>query len=501
MEELITREDHESIDVPSQVKDSDPFDNYRTNLVTTVAYLLGVPEDEFKNGGIFDIDTYSAIKADVNAEIIRSLCILRQQIFINYTEINMRRNNLTPLDSMTDIVSADLIRFLRKHDIDITSIATNSPNVTYNVAYINQFILDRIDKIKKHIPEWIKYEYVRSLFLIPGGYAGPNGSQIRNKNQQQSILTKIHVARGEYLQHKAFCPYRVFLMWPRMLDEDDGNVLYNDAKFLKMLYGANKDFFAATEYIIDAEQTEKDSIYEFVNEAYNIAVFVDCENVNPFAFAATILNLDAKNLKKIKKIVLYDDVNTSTAWDHIDKLIDLEFEKNDLNRVLDNKSLVDVTMTAGVCTAFYKDAVESIILVSSDSDFWGLMSALPNARFFVLNESVKTSKAILDKFDEKSIKHCFMDKFAQDKVQEFKDKLLGKGLSDFIKHFNETGEFKSLYVEDLIRSLFYDVNVIGSDSQVTTEKELFYAKYLKRGFIITPVEQDGKLVFKMALNN
>jgi hypothetical protein len=93
-----------------------------------------------------------------------------------------------------------------------------------------------------------------------------------------------------------------------------------------------------------------------------------------------------------------------------------------------------------------------------------------------------------------------MDKFAQDKVQEFKDKLLGKGLSDFIKHFNETGEFKSLYVEDLIRSLFYDVNVIGSDSQVTTEKELFYAKYLKRGFIITPVEQDGKLVFKMALN-
>ena len=477
----------------------DSFENYRTNLVTVIAYLIGVADETISNASIFDDQTYSEIKEDNDAKIIRTLCKIRNQIFLNYTELNNMRMQLIPLDKMTDYVDTAGMTFLRKYDIDVTNVSGNSSNVTLNIAVINQYIVDRIDKIKKFIPDWVKYEYVRNLFLMPGCYAGHNGANIKGKNLQP-IVKKIHETRGTYLHQKSHCPYQTFINWPRPLDEEDGNILFNDAKFLKMLYGANKDCFAACEYVIDAEQYEKDSIYEFVADANNIAVFVDCENVDPFCFAATIANLNSNNISKIKKIVLYDDVNTSTAWDHITSIIDIPIVKNDLNRLLDNKSLVDVTMTAGVCAEHYRENVESIILVSSDSDFWGLISSLPNARFLVLNESYKTSRAVLDKLDEHTIKHCFMDKFAQDKVQEFKNKVLYRGLYEKMDHFNKTGEFLPLSIDELIRDIFFDAHISGSDLQIKKEKRDFYNKYLKNGFVVEPVEENGKLVFRMTIN-
>ena len=473
------------------------FENYRTNLVTVIAYLIGVPTETITNTTVFDEETYNDIKDDVDAKIIRSLCILRNQIFIHYSELTNLRKEFILLDKMTDYLDEDSIKFLKRNDIDISNV--NSSNVTYNLAYINQFVVDRIDKIKKFVPKWVKFEYIRALFLISGGYSGHRGELLKGKNQQ-TILKKIHEVRGSYLHQKSWYPYQMFVMWPRPFNENDGNVLFNDAKFLKMLYGANKDLFAACEYVIDAEQYEKDSIYEFIDEAYNVEVFVDCENVDPFCFAATIANLDSVSISKVKKIILYDDVNTSTAWDDIAEIIDVPVEKHDISRLLDQKSLVDITMTMGVCQEHYTANMDSAILVSSDSDFWALIRNLPKVRFLVLNQSEKTSRAVIDKMDEHSIKHCFMDKFAQDKVQDFKNRVLYRGLFKRMDHFNKTGEFLPLSVDDLIRDIFYDANITGSEFQIKKEKTDFFNMYIKNGFLVEPVEENGHLVFRMTLN-
>ena len=77
--------------------------------------------------------------------------------------------------------------------------------------------------------------------------------------------------------------------------------------------------------------------------------------------------------------------------------------KKDIERLLYNKSLVDITMTAGVCEEYYRNDMESIILAASDSDFWGLIKQLPNARFLVLNEYHKTSGAIIEQLDKYNI--------------------------------------------------------------------------------------------------
>ena len=72
-----------------------------------------------------------------------------------------------------------------------------------------------------------------------------------------------------------------------------------------------------------------------MDDAVNVAIFVDCENVDPYSFGATILNLDDSELSKIKKIVLYDDVNTSTAWDYITDIISIPIVKNKMAMRID----------------------------------------------------------------------------------------------------------------------------------------------------------------------
>lgn len=495
-------ENIESTTVPSTDESVNTFENYRLQLVTTIGFLIGVSDTTLSGQTRFDQNILKELYENENANIIRNLCILRTQIMRNYEQINKERyGHITPLEQMPTLINVEAIRYLRARNIEVALVNyKGGSNVTLNIAYINQYILDNINNIKPLIPEWVKYEYIRNLFLMPGCYAGQKGTNISTRDKQKSVITKIHEIRGAYLHQRLLYPYQAYFTWPFELRETDGNLLHNDAKFLKLLYGANRDIFQATEYVIDAKTRSKEGIYDFVNAANQIAVFVDCENVDPYCFAASILNLDKDNLQKIKQIVLYDDVNTSTAWDYVNRIIQLPIKHIVINRVLDNKSLVDITMTAGVCEEFYKENTESIILVSSDSDFWGLITSLPLARFYVLNDSRKTSQAILAKLNQNGIKHCFMDRFAQDKVQEFKTQVLVNSLADRIKQFNTSGCFETLDVEELITALFREACINGAGKQIEQERRIFFNRFLKKGLIVKPIERDGRLVFEMEIN-
>lgn len=471
-----------------------PIDNYRKKLVTTIAYLIGIPDEQFYTNNQFDTEEYQHLKQNEKATIIKFLCRLRTQFLKNYKNIDdARRYDLRTIDSMTEYLDVDGIKFLRSKGIE-TNIS-NSKTPTIDIAYLNQYILDNIDSIKPLIPDWIEFKYVKALFLMPGGYAGHGGSGIRNNAKK--IGGVIFEAGKTYNSQRNSYPFRMYITWPGSIKDCDGYIFHNDLKFLKNLYSANGDQFKASTYVIDAQSDTKFEIYDFISHAVNVAVFVDCENVDPYAFGATILNLDKGALSKIKKIVLYDDVNTSTAWDYITNIMEIPVIKKDTKRLINSKSLVDITMTVGVCEEYYRNDVESIILVSSDSDFWALINQLPQARFFVMNEKKKTSDAILTQLDQYRIKHCFIGDFAQDSIQKFKSDVLYLGLAEHIKEFNKTGDFKTLDVNELLKTLFNDANINGAESQIQKEKDAFYDRYLRNGLLLKPVAEDGKLRFKI----
>ena len=113
----------------------------------------------------------------------------------------------------------------------------------------------------------------------------------------------------------------------------------------------------------------------------------------PLYDAATQRELEEK-AREIEKIVLYDDVHAASGWDILKDYIDIPIEYTLIERLKDNKSLADIKVTAGICKEYYENDVDSIILVSSDSDYWGLIETVPQIRFLVMVEHEKCSSAM-----------------------------------------------------------------------------------------------------------
>jgi uncharacterized LabA/DUF88 family protein len=472
------------------------YENYRKNIVTKLAYLIGVPDKTLENEEKFVVSELKNLKSNENATIIRHLCILRTQFFKNFNKIRRARENFTQIDELGEYLSKDSINYLRSRNIEVARVSDKiTPAV--NVAYINQYIQDNIDKVQEIIPDWIKFKYIRALFLMPRGYAGKNGAVL--KKDFSKVLNTVVTESKNYTSQFYSYPYQMYIYWPYDFREKDGNILYNDLKFLKLLYGANKDHFTAEKYVIDAKIASKEDIYKFVNEAMNIVVYVDCENVDPYAFAAALRNLDEDNLSKINVINLYDDVNASSAWDYISEIIDIPVEHYDVDRVLENKSLVDLAMALDISKEYYENDIDSAILVSSDSDFWAVIEKLDKVKFYVLNEYKKTSEAVIETLDRHGVPHCYLSDFAQDVIQDFKNEVLYLGLESRVREFNDMGTFMPLVIDELVDELFAEAYIMGEESQLKKEKEVFYNKYLKNGLLIKPVNEEGQLKFKIEL--
>lgn len=197
---------------------------------------------------------------------------------------------------------------------------------------------------------------------------------------------------GRLLRQQNKYPYQVYINWSYM---DSGNILYNDKKFVSLLYEANEDYFTDLSKVSDAGNLTKAGIYKFLDKSERVVVVVDCENSDPYKLYATLNNLNQEALlNKICKIILYDDIHTTSAWKILERFTQIPIEHVLIERIKENKSLVDIRLTTGTCREYYQNNVDSFILVSSDSGYWGLISAMPEVRFFVMVESEKCSPTI-----------------------------------------------------------------------------------------------------------
>lgn len=125
--------------------------------------------------------------------------------------------------------------------------------------------------------------------------------------------------------------------------------------------------------------------------------------------------------------------------------------------------------------------------------------SLAGARFYVLNESDKTSNLILDKLDEANINYCFMDSFAQGEVQDFKNNVLLRNLQSKLNDFNQTKNFVTLNPKELVDIIFQECHIQGSHYQLEAEKKVFYDKYIKKGFKVSIVGEGDEQRFMMEL--
>ena len=443
--------------------------HYRENtymIVSKIAYLIGVKKELFDNEHESPkIEWYEKLKIDKNARIIRNLCMLRTAIERNFSAILSRMTyDLKNLNTMPDLVPVECIKELTEDGICI--IKANYKPAQY-IIDINRLINDRINNCKDLFPIWLNWNYVKELFIMPNGLCESG----------------IRAAASEYYAKKNSYPYQVYINWSYY---DNGNILYCDQKFIDLLYESHGDRFTDRSKVSDAGEKTKSQIYDYLDSCKRAAMIVDCENSDPYKLYATLNNLDQNALlDKIAKVILFDDVHAASAWQILDRFTDLEIEHIMLERVKDDKSYLDVQLTARACKEFYKNDIDSFILVSSDSDYWGLVSELEEARFFVMVEHRKCSPAIKKALENKGVTYCYIDDF-------------NTGNSNAIK--------ESAIIDEVYRAIdeqcCFNINDILESALVSTRAELtdvefrqFWNKYVKNMRLV--IDDDGEVYVQL----
>ena len=417
-------------------------------LVTTVAYLIGVKKSSIES--CFDAKCHDLIQElyiNKDACIIRYLCKLRTTLMLKFkkTDDEMRYNlkNLNKLPWYDN----DNIKQLEKWGFSI--IKSNYRSEKY-IQDFNKMIAENIDKCSVLFPDWVNWNYIKDLFVVPS-YTKSNTM----KREFEKFMSKIE-----------FYPFQMYIHWN---PADYGSILYTDGKFLSIIYEQHDDAFTDFTKYKDAHNETKDNIYDFIENSYKVAIAVDCENSDVYKLYSVLKNLNQDELKKIEKIVLYDDYHTNCGWDWIEKFTHIPVEHVEVERVTDGKSLVDIKMTAGVCRDYYENNITSFIIVSSDSDFWGLISSLKNADFLVMYEYSKCGQAIKNALSKNDIYYCSIDDFCSGNIEELKKAVLFNILEKYLP------DIVYLNGKQLVYQIYTEARITA------TEKEMdnFYNKYIK----------------------
>lgn len=126
-------------------------------------------------------------------------------------------------------------------------------------------------------------------------------------------------------------------------------------------------------------------------------------------------------------------------------------------------------MTACIVKDFYNNNITSFILVSSDSDFYGLIESLPEANFLVMYEYDKCGFAIKDALTQHGIYYCAIDDFCSAATEDLKRSVL---FSELETHFPTLLDEEPM---ELTKKIYEETRITATKK----EMENFCTRYVK----------------------
>ena len=431
-------------------------------IVTCIAFLIGVPEKCLSGIPNSEEIVNSLLKND-DAVIIRSLCSIRSNLMTNWAT--------TDFSITYSFTNLDKQEIFKKDSEELTKrkIPFIQPNckIEQYVIRCNFFIRKHIDKISDLFPDWLNWSFIKEIFMMPDG----------------STSKGIKLAKTKFTSRISEYPFQKYINFGI---QDLGNILHTDEKFVKCLYKQHGLEFTDYSKLKKAPNVIKTNIFRFLDNQEKVVVAVDCENSDVFKLASAIKQLNDKNLHKIQKIVLFDDVHTTTAWKHLQTITGIPVEYVLVNRVTERKSLVDMRMCSEVTKERYLNNVKSFILVSSDSDFWGLISSLnEDTNFLVLVEGNKCGKDIKQALIDNETYYCNLDNFGTAAVADLKFNIIENSLRQVLDSL-------PLYnLKDLLEGCYTDLKVNVSPEEKTNHFKKFSSR------ISFKLTESGDYVFNL----
>lgn len=454
------------INIEQDIMDRNKYPSKTMDIVSRVFYLAGLPYYYFeKEDNPIKLSIYNELEANKDAKIIRILTKIRTTLIKNHKKISYRMTyDLKNINAMPELFDYEDFKFLQKNDINLIK-ANYRPN-NY-IIDINKLITEHINKCKDIFPLWVEWEYIKELYIMPKGTTEAN----------------VKSACRKFFQNFSDYPYQIYLSWT---PHEQGNWFYNDEKFLTLLYGHHGSIFYDVKKVRDASVSTKKDIYNYLEENDDTVLVVDCENSDVYKLYGTIQSLKENELGKIKKILLFDDIHTSTTWQILDQMLTIPVEHILIERVNENKSLTDMRVATATCKEHYVNNINSFVLCSSDSDYWALISSLPDANFLVLIEDRKCGEDIQREMDNNGILYCSMDDFTDGNVNAIKVKALTTQVEHYIS------EHIQLNVNEMLDDAYTRTRIEMTDK----EKKQFYDNYIKN--MRLNIQNDGnvKIILK-----
>ena len=441
------------------------YTDYRNptyNIVSLVGYLIGVEKQFFAPPGEqrLDVTVYEKTDQVKNARIIRNLCRIRTGFEKNYSAIRKSfRYDIKNIGSVPDLIPSDAVNQLSQDGITIYK---SRPDADEYVITINRELSNRINAVQSLFPDWISWKYIRDLFLMPSG-TKPDG---------------IKAAGFEYNKNRNKYPFQCYINWR---GGDSGNILYCDEKFVTLLYESWEDYYENVSLVRDAGNLTKADIYNFLADSRKAIMVVDCENSDPIKLAAALSGLSPASKAKLSKILLFDSEYTTASWNILAQAGDFQIEHVTVMRLNERKSQVDMTLATRTCKEVYTNGVDSVILVSSDSDYWALIQSLADIDFLVMVERRKCGTEILNALEQRNIVYCFLDDFCTNASYAIKTTTL----------LNELRTRLDAALDVNINDMLDDV-IHNTWVQMTPkEKQAFYDRYIKA--MRVSIESNGSL--------
>lgn len=460
------------------------FRNATYNIVSLMAYLIGVDENRFGYGDApFLKDIFDSCDKGKAARIIRNLCRLRTAFEKNYGLIFSEfRNGMKNIGNLPELIPEDAVNCLCDDGI---SLYKSKPDINEYIVDINIEISNRIGAVKALFPEWINWEYIKPIFIMPGG------------TKKENLKTA-----GEYYNSdRNRYPFHCWINWDAIAfgESARGNILYCDEKFVVMLYERNMDRFENLSLVRDAGDKTMRNLTDLLESCSKCVMVVDCENSDAVKLAAAISSLSAGKMERIRKILLFDSEYTTDQWKTlvdksikmaIDDKTSVEIEHIVVPRLNQNKSQVDMSLAMRTSKEVYVGGADAVILVSSDSDYWAMIKSLDGIKFIVMLEKRKSGISIMDKLALRNIPFCFIDDFCTSASYTIKTTTLLNKIQEQIDSILKGEEAKPLNMRKIMGDALKDSWITMTDK----EREAFYIRYLQRPRVSVGVDGQANIL-------
>jgi len=176
------------------------------------------------------------------------------------------RFNLKNLNRL-DWYDADNIRQLEKWGFEIIKVNYRAEKYALDFT---KLIHENIDKCSHLFPDWVNWDYIKDLFIIPS-------------------YTKKGVLVAEFKKYMDKIDYYPFQMYIHWTPTDCGSIIYSDGKFLNTIYKMNNDIFTDTSKFKDAHEETKNNmpiavlitfaIYKVTGSAFETSFYIPWSSI------------------------------------------------------------------------------------------------------------------------------------------------------------------------------------------------------------------------------